>query len=275
MLASAPIVETVADFLAEHPVPLVVDPVILASSGRAAAPRRRGRGARRAAVPAGDGRHAELHGGRGARRPGRHGASSPSGCTSSARRRRSSPAVTATEPVDHLFDGRTHTSRSPSSATTSPPTHGAGCTHSATLAALWPRDCPSRRRRARRRRSRLARSQQGLDRDRRRRRAGGCPRARSLTWASSACSPSSSAAGSRRGSRTTRPSLAGRARRHPGRARRGRPLPARLDHLAGARLPRGGRQPERPRRLRRRARGARRLAGRAIRHACRRRSGAV
>src|SRR6476646_1758148 len=33
MLASAPIVETVAGFLAEHPVPLVVDPVILASSG--------------------------------------------------------------------------------------------------------------------------------------------------------------------------------------------------------------------------------------------------
>src|SRR5438128_9824873 len=33
MLFSAPIIETVADFLAERPVPLVVDPVMVASSG--------------------------------------------------------------------------------------------------------------------------------------------------------------------------------------------------------------------------------------------------
>ena len=33
MLFSVPIVETVADFLAEHPVPLVVDPVMVAESG--------------------------------------------------------------------------------------------------------------------------------------------------------------------------------------------------------------------------------------------------
>src|SRR5437660_991170 len=33
MLFSAPIVETVADFLASRPVPLVVDPVLIASSG--------------------------------------------------------------------------------------------------------------------------------------------------------------------------------------------------------------------------------------------------
>src|SRR5262249_9292966 len=33
MLFSAPIVATVADFLAAHPVPLVVDPVMVASSG--------------------------------------------------------------------------------------------------------------------------------------------------------------------------------------------------------------------------------------------------
>ena len=33
MLFSAPIVETVADFFAAHPVPLVVDPVMVASSG--------------------------------------------------------------------------------------------------------------------------------------------------------------------------------------------------------------------------------------------------
>src|SRR5689334_3769138 len=33
MLFSRAIIETVADFLAEHPVPLVVDPVMVASSG--------------------------------------------------------------------------------------------------------------------------------------------------------------------------------------------------------------------------------------------------
>src|ERR671925_2320882 len=33
MLFSAPLIETVADFLATHPVPLVVDPVMVASSG--------------------------------------------------------------------------------------------------------------------------------------------------------------------------------------------------------------------------------------------------
>src|SRR6266498_183152 len=33
MLFSRTIIETVADFLAEHPVPLVVDPVMIASSG--------------------------------------------------------------------------------------------------------------------------------------------------------------------------------------------------------------------------------------------------
>src|SRR5438874_8082243 len=33
MLFSAPLIETVADFLERHPVPLVVDPVMVASSG--------------------------------------------------------------------------------------------------------------------------------------------------------------------------------------------------------------------------------------------------
>ena len=94
----------------EQPVPLVVDPVMVASLGRAAARGRRGRGARRAALPARDRRDAEPR--RGARRStgqlaGIAARSSPSGWSSSARRRRSSPAATAT-PVDHLFDGRVH-----------------------------------------------------------------------------------------------------------------------------------------------------------------------
>ena len=43
MLFSRPLIETVADFLDEHPVPLVVDPVMVASSGAQLLERRRGR----------------------------------------------------------------------------------------------------------------------------------------------------------------------------------------------------------------------------------------
>ena len=51
------------------------------------------------------------------------------------------------EPVDHLFDGERRTSRSRCRATTRRATHGAGCTHSATLAgAARPRRGPARRR---------------------------------------------------------------------------------------------------------------------------------
>ena len=63
---------------------------------------------------------------------------------------------------------------------------------------------------------------------------------------SSACSPSSAARAGRRESSTTPPARR-RHRRHAGRARRGRPLPARLDGVARARLPRRGGEPERPR----------------------------
>jgi hydroxymethylpyrimidine/phosphomethylpyrimidine kinase len=133
MLFSAAVIETVADFLAEHPVPLVVDPVMVASSGA--------RLLREDAVEAlvsrlfplasvltpnevearvlvGDGPKREL-----AERLVELGA----------------PAAIVTgghgEPVDHLYDGERHVEipveRHPVRAT-----HGAGCTHSATLAAL-------------------------------------------------------------------------------------------------------------------------------------------
>ena len=61
----------------------------------------------------------------------------------------------------------------------------------------------------------------------------------------------------RRGSREDRErrGRARRRRRHAGRARRGRPLPARLDLVARSRLPRRRGQPQRPRRVRRRAEG--------------------
>jgi hydroxymethylpyrimidine/phosphomethylpyrimidine kinase len=133
MLFSRVLIDTVADFLAVHPVPLVVDPVMVASSGAklleddavevlvdrlfplatVVTPN-----LIEAEALAGPGTRKEL-----AERIHELGAS----------------AVIVTgghgdEPVDHLFDGERHVEievdRHDVAAT-----HGAGCTHSATLAA--------------------------------------------------------------------------------------------------------------------------------------------
>jgi hydroxymethylpyrimidine/phosphomethylpyrimidine kinase len=140
MLFSAAIVETVAGFLAEHPVPLVVDPVMVASSGA--------RLLRDDAVEAlvsrlfplatvitpnlpearalvGDGDPAEL-----ARRL--HGLGAPAVIVTGGH---------ADEPADVLFDG-TELVRIRVEHHDSGATHGAGCTHSATLAALLARGLP-------------------------------------------------------------------------------------------------------------------------------------
>jgi hydroxymethylpyrimidine/phosphomethylpyrimidine kinase len=136
MLFSTAVIQTVAEFLAEHPVPLVVDPVMVASSGA--------RLLREEAVEAlvarlfplatvvtpnevearvlvGDGPKREL-----AERLVELGA----------------PAAIVTgghgEPVDHLFDGERHV-EIPVERHAVRATHGAGCTHSATLAALLAR----------------------------------------------------------------------------------------------------------------------------------------
>jgi hydroxymethylpyrimidine/phosphomethylpyrimidine kinase len=136
MLFSAAAIETVADFLAEHPVPLVVDPVMVASSGArllqedavdalvsrlfplAAVVTPNEVEAR---VLVGDGPKREL-----AERLVELGA----------------PAAIVTgghgDPVDHLFDGERHV-EIPVERHAVRATHGAGCTHSATLAALLAR----------------------------------------------------------------------------------------------------------------------------------------
>ena len=136
MLFSAAVIETVADFLAEHPVPLVVDPVMVASSGArlletdaletlvarlfplaaVVTPN-----LAEAVLLAGDGTKREL-----AERLVELGA----------------PAAIVTgghgAPVDHLFDGDRHV-EIPVERHDSGASHGAGCTHSATLAALLAR----------------------------------------------------------------------------------------------------------------------------------------
>ena len=137
MLFSASIVETVSDYLAANPVPLVVDPVMVASSGARllkddAAEVLVGRLFPLATVVtpnlieaealAGEGTRAEL-----AERLHELGAQ----------------AVIVTgghgpDPVDHLFDGRSHV-EIPVERHDVAATHGAGCTHSATLAALLAR----------------------------------------------------------------------------------------------------------------------------------------
>ena len=134
MLFSAPIIEAVADFLAEHRAPLVVDPVMVASSGAKllqddAVEALTNHLFPLATVVTPNLHEAEALAGAGSRRDLAeriHGLGAP--------------AVVVTgghgdEPVDHLFDGEQHV-EIPVDRHESGATHGAGCTHSATLAAL-------------------------------------------------------------------------------------------------------------------------------------------
>jgi hydroxymethylpyrimidine/phosphomethylpyrimidine kinase len=135
MLFSREVIETVADFLADHRVPLVVDPVMVASSGVRllqddAVQTLVDRLFPLATVVTPNVPEAEALAGRSGSR------------TELAERihELGAAAVIVTgghgeDAVDHLFDGRSHieieVERHDVAAT-----HGAGCTHSATLAAL-------------------------------------------------------------------------------------------------------------------------------------------
>jgi hydroxymethylpyrimidine/phosphomethylpyrimidine kinase len=139
MLFSAAIIETVADYLAAHPVPLVVDPVMVASSGA--------RLLREDAVEALVGRLFPLAT---VVTPNRleaealvDGAGSSMSRLAEGIHALGAPAVIVTgghgpDPIDHLFDGREHL-EIPVARHDVAATHGAGCTHSATLAALLAR----------------------------------------------------------------------------------------------------------------------------------------
>jgi hydroxymethylpyrimidine/phosphomethylpyrimidine kinase len=136
MLFSATVIETVADFLAEHPVPLVVDPVMIASSGARllqedAVAALLSRLFPLAAVVTPNEVEARLLVGDG-----------PKGELAERLVELGAPAAIVTgghgDPVDHLFDGERHI-EIPVERHVRRSTHGAGCTHSATLAALLAR----------------------------------------------------------------------------------------------------------------------------------------
>ncbi len=141
MLFSRAAIETVADFLEEHRVPLVVDPVMVASSG-----------AKLLEDDAVDALVSRLFPLATVVTPNLMEAQAlvPRAADPSNRLLLSeglvalgAPAAIVTgghgeEAVDHLFDGREHHELRVERLDV-PATHGAGCTHSATLAALLAR----------------------------------------------------------------------------------------------------------------------------------------
>jgi len=140
MLFSRTIIDAVADFLDGHPAPLVVDPVMIASSGAKllrddAVEALVARIFPLATVVTPNLMEAQALAGSGSRRElaerihalGAHAVVVTGGHGEDA--------------VDHLFDGEQHV-EIPVERHDVPATHGAGCTHSATLAALLAQDHP-------------------------------------------------------------------------------------------------------------------------------------
>ncbi len=142
MLFSAELIAAVADFLADHSVPLVVDPVMVASSGA--------RLLREDAVQTLVERLFPLATVITPNLMEAQALVQPSNTVLLSRvalaerlHELGAPAVIVTgghgdEPVDHFFDGERHV-EIPVERHEVAATHGAGCTHSATLAALLAR----------------------------------------------------------------------------------------------------------------------------------------
>jgi hydroxymethylpyrimidine/phosphomethylpyrimidine kinase len=134
MLFSQAIIEEVAGYLEAHPVPLVVDPVMVASSG-----------AILLEPTAANALIVRLFPLATVITPNLHEAAALTGAAGTRRELAErlydlgAPAVIVTgghgEPVDHMFDGSDHL-EIPVQRHDSGATHGAGCTHSATLTAL-------------------------------------------------------------------------------------------------------------------------------------------
>ena len=142
MLFSRTIIETVAEFLERHPVPLVVDPVLIASSG-----------AQLLQDDAVETLIQRLFPLATVVTPNLPEAETLTGLTGAQRRELAERLVELGAPaalvtgghgdaaVDHLFDGHEHTELQVERHDVAA-THGAGCTHSATLAALLARGQP-------------------------------------------------------------------------------------------------------------------------------------
>ena len=133
MLFSRTLIETVAEFLEQHPVPLVVDPVMVASSGARlleedAVETLVERLLPLAAVVTPNLAEAEVLA----------GATGSKAELAERIHERGAAAVIVTgghgDPVDHLFDGAEHL-EIPVERHAVAATHGAGCTHSATVCA--------------------------------------------------------------------------------------------------------------------------------------------
>jgi hydroxymethylpyrimidine/phosphomethylpyrimidine kinase len=138
MLFSRVLVETVADYLAEHPVPLVVDPVMVASSGARLMQEDAVEAYRRRLFPLATVVTPNLP-----EAVALAGEAAPPAELAERLHELGAPAVVITgghgpEPVDHLFDGERHV-EIPVDRHEVAATHGSGCTHSATLAALLAR----------------------------------------------------------------------------------------------------------------------------------------
>ena len=146
MLFSRQIIDAVADFLSERPAPLVVDPVMVASSGATLLQDAAVEALVKRLFPLATVVTPNLHEAQalasGVPVPGTKTRLELAAAIHELR----APAVIVTgghgeEPVDHLFDGERHV-EIPVDRYDVPATHGAGCTHSATLAALLARGLP-------------------------------------------------------------------------------------------------------------------------------------
>ena len=139
MLFSRTIIETVAEFLERHPVTLVVDPVLIASSGAQLLQDDAMESLIRLLFPLAT-----------VVTPNLPEAETLTGMPGAPRRELAERLVElgaaaalvtgghGDTAVDHLFDGKVHVEL-PVERYDIPATHGAGCTHSATLAALLAR----------------------------------------------------------------------------------------------------------------------------------------
>ena len=139
MLYSRAVIDAVADFLEEHPVPLVVDPVLVASSGA--------RLLQDDAVEALVSRIFPLATVVTPNLAEARVLAADDRLQTKAELAEAIPAAAVIvtgghgEPVDHLYDGARHVEIAVERLAVDA-THGAGCTHSATLAALLARGLP-------------------------------------------------------------------------------------------------------------------------------------